>query len=492
MPTDIAHTTAATLAREIRRGERSPVDVVDAVLDRIEHDDAVNAFTATRPEAAREEARAAERAVARGEQLGPLHGVPVALKDLFGFKDGLTNTFGSVPFAEYVPDSSAIMTERLEAAGAIVVGTTNVPEFGHKGVTDNGLFGPTSTPFDLDRNAGGSSGGAAAAVGAGLVPIAQGADGGGSIRIPSSFSGVYGIKPSFGRVPMRSRPDAFVLHTPFIHHGPHARTVEDAALVLDVVAGPHPDDALCLPADDVDSYVAATQRGIDGLEVAYSRHFGDFPVDERVLAVTDAAVDAFETAGATVERVEVDMPVSHAELTDLWMRQIAVYYAEMAAGFAEAGGPDLFERRDELTPEFAALLDRGQEMDAVSFKQTDVVRTGVFEAVQDVFADYDVLVTPTLAVPPVENAGAGEGTTLGPATIDGESVDRCLGFCLTHPINFTGHPAASIPAGFTDDDLPIGLQVVGPRFDDARVLAASGAFERVRPWQEAYEDVSVV
>jgi len=487
MSNDIALTSAATLAREIRRGDRSPVEVMDAMLDRIENHDEVNAFTATRPEAAREEARAAEAAVESGEELGPLHGVPVALKDLFGFKAGLPNTFGSAPFEEFVPEYSAIMTERLEEAGAIVVGTTNVPEFGHKGLTDNRLFGPTSTPFDLDRNAGGSSGGATAAVGAGLVPIAQGADGGGSIRIPSSFSGVYGLKPSFGRVPLRSRPDAFSLHTPFIHHGPHARNVEDAALVLDVVAGPHSDDPFSLPADDVDSYVAASHRGIDGYDVAYSRHFGDFPVDDRVLDVMDDAVQAFETAGATVDEIDIEFPVSHTELTEMWMREIGVFYAEMAQNFADGGLANLFERRDELTPEFADLLDLGMDLGAVEYKQDDVVRTQVYEAVEEVFAEYDILVTPTMAVPPVENAD--EGTTLGPETINGEAVDRCLGFCLTHPINYTGHPAASIPAGFTDGDLPVGMQIIGPRFDDAAVLAASGAFERVRPWQHKYEEV---
>lgn len=480
--------SATEMARRIRQGELSPVDVVETFLNRIENHDEVNAFTATRPDDAREEARQAEQALERGEDIGPLHGVPVALKDLFGFKAGLTNTFGSVPLEDFVPDSSAIVTERLEAAGAIVLGTTNIPEFGHKGLTDNELFGPTSTPFDLDRNAGGSSGGATAAVGAGLIPLAQGADGGGSIRIPAAFSGVYGLKPTFGRVPLRSRPDAFMTHTPFIHHGPHARNVEDAALMLDVVAGPHPDDPFSLPADQEDSYVAATRRPIKGFDIAYSPHFGDFPVDDRVLDVVDDAVQEFEVAGANVDEIDIEFDVSHDEITDRWMRQIGVFYAEMAANFADGGMIDLLARREDLTPEFADLLDRGNEMGAVEYKQDDVVRTGIFETIQSIFAEYDLLVTPTLAVPPIKNAT--DGTTLGPTQINGEEVDPCLGFCLTHPINDTGHPAASIPAGFTDDDLPIGMQIIGPRFDDASVLAASGAFERIKPWQHNYEEVT--
>lgn len=478
--------SATEMARRIRRGELSPVDVVDTFLDRIENHDEVNAFTATRPDEARAEAQQAEQAVESGEDLGPLHGVPVALKDLFGFKAGLTNTFGSAPLEDFVPDYSAIVTERLEAAGAIVLGTTNVPEFGHKGLTDNEIFGPTSTPFDLDRNAGGSSGGATAAVGSGLVPIAQGADGGGSIRIPSSFSGVYGIKPSFGRVPLRSRPDAFMMHTPFIHHGPHARTVEDAALMLDVIAGPHPEDPFSLPPAD-ESYVAATRRSIDGFDVAYSPRFGDFPVDDRVREVVDDAVREFEVAGATVDEVDIEFNTSHDEITDRWMRQIGVFYAEMAANFADGGLIDLLDNREELAPEFAALLDRGNDLGAVEFKQDDVARSDIFQTVQSILGDYDLLVTPTLAVPPIENAT--DGTTLGPTQINGEEVDPSLGFCLTHPVNDTGHPAASIPAGFTDDDLPIGMQIIGRRFDDASVLAASGTFERIKPWQHKYEEV---
>jgi amidase/aspartyl-tRNA(Asn)/glutamyl-tRNA(Gln) amidotransferase subunit A len=480
-------TPAAELATRIRRGDLSPVEVVDTYAERIRDHDDVNAFTATRLDEAREEAEDAERAVEAGDRLGPLHGVPVALKDLFGFKEGLTNTFGSAPLREFKPPYSALVTQRLEAAGAIVLGTTNVPEFGHKGLTDNDLFGPTSTPFDLDRNAGGSSGGATAAVGYGLVPLAQGADGGGSIRIPSAFSGVYGIKPSFGRVPLKARPDAFANHTPYIHHGPHARTVEDAALMLDVIAGPDSDDPFSLPADDTDSYVAASRRGIDGFDVAYSPTFGDFPVDDRVRAVVDDAVEAFETAGASVEEIDLDLGHSHTTLTDVWMRQIGVLYAEMAANFEAGGVVDLLDRRDELTPEFADLLDLGNSLGAVEYKQDDVIRTDVYEAVEGVFADYDLLVTPTLAVPPIENAD--EGTTLGPREINGEEVDPCLGWCLTHPVNYTGHPAASIPAGFTDDELPIGLQIIGQRFADDDVLAASGAFERVRPWHHRYRSL---
>ena len=351
------------------------------------------------------------------------------------------------------------------------------------GVTDNLLFGPTSTPFAPGKNAGGSSGGSAAAVADGLAPIALGSDGGGSIRIPASFCGVYGLKASFGRVAAPSRPDAFLTHTPFNHIGPLSRTVEDAALVLGVMAGPHPRDPFSLPDDGTD-YLAATRRPIEGLRIGYSPDFGIFPVEERVAAIVGEAVKAFESAGARVEEVAVGIKRSQWELCELWLREMGVLFADLAEGMKEGGTDLLGEHRDELTPQFAELLESGQGMSAVGYKRDDMMRTEVFDAVQDVFDEYDLLVTPTLAVPPFDNAD--DGNTLGLASVDGEEVNPLLGWCLTYPINDTGHPAASVPAGFTVEGLPVGMQVVGRRCADDVVLAASAAFQRIRPWQGSY------
>jgi len=482
MASGIERASATELAARIRRGDLSPVSAVEDCLERIEdRDGELNAFVTVLEEPALERAREAERAVEAGEDLGPLHGVPIALKDLFDFKAGVRNTIGSTPFAEFVPESSATYVERLEAAGAIVVGKTNVPEFGHKGTTDNRLCGATSTPFDLDRNAGGSSGGSAAAVADGLVPVAQGSDAGGSIRIPAACCGVYGFMPSYGRVAQAIRPDAFDTHTPTIHAGPITRTVEDAALLLEVMTGPHPRDPMSVPDEDPD-YRGAVRRGIEGFRVAYSPHFEVFPVDRRVEAVVDDAVEAFEEAGATVETVELDIEYSHRDLAELWTREVGISYQSTLEGFEEAGYDLLGDHREALCPDFVELLEETRDLTALQYKRDEHVRTEVFDAIQDVFADYDLLVTPTVAVPPVENSE--EGQTVGPSEIDGEPVDPLIGWCLTYPLNFTGHPAASVPAGLTDDGLPVGLQVVGDRFADTDVLAASGAFERVRPWAD--------
>jgi len=487
MSFNTAPRSATDLAAAIRRGEHSPVGAVDTALAHLDdHNDDLNAVVTRLDEEARERAAEAERAVQTGEALGPLHGVPIVIKDLFDFKAGVRNTIGSTPFSDFVPEETVPYVQRLEDAGAIVVGKGNTPEFGHKGTTDNQLFGPTSTPFDLDRNAGGSSGGPAAAVAAGLVPVAQGTDGGGSVRIPAAWSGIVGFKPTYGRVPQVTRPDAFMSHTPFIHSGSLARTVEDAAVLAEVMCGPHPRDPFSVPDDDPD-FRGAVGRGVEGATIGYSPTFDCFPVDPRVRDVVDEAVAAFETAGATVERVDLGIEPSHAELTELWIREIGGLYHSALEGFKDDGMDLLADHAGEMSPEFVEMLEATADQTLIEAKRDDHVRSTVFDALQDAFETYDLLVTPTLAVPPVENAGPGEGETVGPTEVDGEPVDPLIGWCLTHPINMTGHPAASVPAGLTDDDLPVGMQLIGRRFADEDVLAGAGAIERVRPWSHHYE-----
>lgn len=484
MQEDVCFLSAAELVRKIKGREISPVEVMDAFLDRIERrNPRINAYVTLLGDEARSAAAEAERALNGDERLGPLQGVPVAIKDLSDYKAGVRSTYGSVPLSRYVPDRTALHVARLEEAGAIVVGKTNTSEFGIKGTTDNLLFGPTSTPFDLIRNAGGSSGGSAAAVADGLAALGQGTDGGGSVRIPAANCGVYGIKATFGRVPVAARPDAFNWHTPFVDVGPLAKTVGDAALMLSVLAGPHPRDPHSLP--DCPDYLGAVGQSVEGLRIAYSPDLGSFPVRAEVLSVVDEAARAFEEEGARVERVDLSLGRDQHELSAVWVREIAVRCAATAENFRRAGIADLLgEDLGSLTPQFARLLEAGKEMSAVKYKMDDVARSEVLDGLEDIFERYDLLISPTLAVPPVENAT--DGTTSGPTRINGVDVDPLIGWCLTYPINFTGHPAASVPAGFTEDGLPIGMQIVGRRFEDETVLAASAAFEEARPWYAAY------
>ncbi|MFB6107159.1 MAG: amidase [Halobacteriaceae archaeon] len=485
MTDDIVFRSATDQARLIRAGERSPVAVVRAHLDRIDElDDEVNAFVHRLDDRAMDRAREAERAVQRGDPLGPLHGVPVAVKDLEDVA-GTPTTSGSQPFVDDVASENAPVVDRLEDAGAIVVGKTNTPEFGHKGTTDNVPFGPTGTPFDPSRNAGGSSGGSAAAVAAGMAALAVGSDGGGSVRIPSAWCGVVGLKATYRRVARPQRPDAFS-HTPFSQIGPHARTVEDAALLFDAVSGPHPRDPLSLPDDGFEA-VSATRGGVDGLDVAYSPDLGVFPLADPVRDTVDEAVAALETAGATVDRVDPDFGHSRDQLRDAWLAGFEVGYASLNENVkpeVDYLGAD----RDVATPEFVELVEAGYEYDAVDYKQADVVRTAAVDAVEDVFAEYDLLVSATLADLPVENRTDGSGRTVGPSEVAGEPVDPLIGWCLTYPYNMTGHPVASVPAGMADG-LPVGLQVAAPRFREGRVLAAGAAVERVRPWADHYRTI---
>jgi Asp-tRNA(Asn)/Glu-tRNA(Gln) amidotransferase A subunit family amidase len=483
MEPSIAFRPATSLVTDIKNGELSPVTVVDACFERIEQrNDEVNAFVTLLEEDARQQAKEKARAVESGEELGPLHGLPVAIKDLGALKAGVRNTFGSQPFSEFVPTQTATFVRRLEAAGAIVVGKTNTAEFGHKGTTDNPVFGATSTPFDLAYNAGGSSGGSAAAVADGMVPLAQASDAGGSIRIPASCCGVVGYKPSFGRVANAVRPDGFFTHTPFVHHGPIGRSVEDVALMLSVMAGPDPRDPFSLPEADVD-YVGAVEQDIGHLDIGYSTDFGVFPVRDDVTRVFEDAISAFETAGATVERSTMSLPGSAVELAEVWRREIGVMYQSSMADFQESGIDLLADHGDELSPGFREILADTEDLTVREHKRDEHIRTQVFDEIQDALTEYDLLVTPTLAVPTVRNSSSGD--TVGPSEIAGTAVDPLIGWCLTFPLNFTGHPAASVPAGMADG-LPVGLQIIGPRFDDERVMAASGAFERVRPWADWY------
>ncbi len=480
---ELAHLTATDLALRIRRHDLSPVEVVDAFIARIEaRNPSLNALVYLGFEDARARARDAEQALMSGTALGPLHGVPTAIKDLFDFKPGWPSTFGGVrALKDFVPDFHCAFAERIEQAGAILLGKTNSPVMGFRGTCDNPMFGPSRNPFDLARNTGGSSGGSAAAVADGLLPFAEGTDGGGSIRIPASWCGVYGYKASFGRVPFFAGANAFGGTTPFLFEGPITRTVDDAALVLTALAGYDPRDPFSL--DEQIDFTLATRASIRGWKIAYSPNFDVFPVEPRVAEAVAKAVRAFEEAGAVVEEVKVGIKRPQRELSDLWCRLIMPLNVQTFEIF-KANGIDLLrDHRDDFPPQYLRWIDQGYGMSALEFFSDQATRSEIYGAIQSTLADYDLLVSPTLACLPVENAS--DGNTVGPSEVNGEAVDPLIGWCLTYLINFSGHPAASIPAGMIDG-LPVGMQIIGRRYADGDVLAASATFERLRPWAQTY------
>jgi amidase len=480
---EIAYATATDVAARIRRRDISPVEVMDAVIERIEsRNPSINALVFTAFEEARDQARAAEAAVMSGAPLGPLHGVPTATKDLFDFKPGWPATFGGIrALKDFTVPAYCTYAERMEAAGAILVGKTNAPVMGFRGTCDNYLFGPSRNPFDLSKNTGGSSGGSAAAVADGMLSLSEGTDGGGSIRIPAAWCNLVGFKASYGRVPSIARPNAFSSLNPFLFEGALTRTVDDAALALDVLSGYDDRDPFAL--DDTTTFAGATRNSIRGKRIAYTPDFGIYPVDRRVAAVVKKAVLAFEEAGAIVEEVPFSFDYDQRELSDLWSRLIIPLNIEGLEGLAAQGIPLLTEHRDDFPPEYLRWIDEGYRFTAQDVLRDQRMRTHVYDQIQQVMRSYDVLVSPTLACLPVDNAG--DGNTLGPSTIEGVEVDPLIGWCLTYLQNFTGHPAASVPAGYVDG-LPVGMQVVGRRYGDADVLAVSAAFERLRPWHDHY------
>jgi aspartyl-tRNA(Asn)/glutamyl-tRNA(Gln) amidotransferase subunit A len=460
---DLCWLSATELAALIRKKKVSPVEVVDAVLDRIERvNPRLNAYVTVTADQARAAARAAERAVGRKSgRLGPLHGVPFSVKDLVITK-GVRTTFGTPLFRDTVPTEDAPMVERLTAAGAIMVGKTNTPTFGWIGATHNLLFGPTRNPWNLERTPGGSSGGASAAVAAGLAPLAIGTDGGGSIRIPASFTGIFGHKPSYGRIPTYPASPVWSLS----HLGPMTRTVADSALMLSVCAGPDERDQFSLPAEDVD-YVRALRGGVKGLRVAYADDLGFAEaVDPEVGAVCRKAAGAFRELGARLETVEPRWPSPRECWFDIFLGGIAIRLKPF------------MDRREEIDAGLYKLAQDALGWPPTRYAQSWLDRLNWAAHPRALFAKYDLLLTPTIACPPfaigLDN----------PTEIAGKPVPSYAWVPFTFPFNMTGQPACSVPAGFTKDGLPIGLQIVGRRYDDAAVLRAAAAFERARPWAQ--------
>jgi amidase len=485
---EIAYLPAAELAARIRRRDLSPVEIVEACIERIEaRNPSLNAFVFTDFNGARKRAKEAEKAVMAGEPLGALHGVPSALKDLFDFKPGWPASLGGFrALKDHVVNSYCAFCERMELrGGAVMLGKTNSALMGFRATCDNYLFGPTRNPFNLAKNSGGSSGGSAAAVADGMLPIAEGTDAGASIRVPAAWCGAYGFKASFGRVPFFTGANGFGnAESPFLFEGPITRTVEDAALALNVLAGPHAKDPFSLPKPETD-FTAATRRSIRGLKIAYSPDLDIFPVDKDVAATVGRAVRVFEEAGARVEEVKLGIKRSHEELTDAWSGPYMLLNLLAFENIKKQDGIDLLGKyREDFPPQYLEWVEKANRWSGLDFYRSQVIRTEVFNALQGVLGNFDLLVTPTAACPPVDNAD--DGNTVGPSEINGVELDPLVGWAMTYFINFSGHPAASVPAGLSNG-LPIGMQIIGRQHADGDVLAASAAFERLRPWHENYQ-----
>lgn len=454
--------SASAMAAAIARKDISPVEVVDAVLAQIERlNPTLNAYCTVTAELARQAARQAEHKVMRGEALGVLHGVPVSVKDTL-WTAGVRTTMGSAIYADFVPTEDAAIVTRLKAAGAILVGKTTTPEFAHKGLTDSPLLGVTCNPWSPAHTCGGSSGGAGAAVAAGMGPLAVGTDEGGSIRIPASFCGVVGLKSTFGLIPRVPLGVAELL----THLGPLARTVADAALFLTATAGRDDRDGYSITSPTLD-YVAELARPIRTLRAAWSPTLGYAVVDAEVQRLTAAAVQKLSSLGWEIEQEDPGFAPPER-----------VADAFRHPGLAAALGEHVPTWRERMDPSLLALVDNGQRLTAVDVAQALFQRQALWECMQRFFQRYDLLITPTVAIAPFA-AGAP-----APTEVAGRPVSRRGWTAFTYPFNLTGQPAISVPCGWTTAGLPVGLQFVGRRLEDSLVLRAAAAFEAVAPWAD--------
>jgi len=448
----------AQLRALLARGELSARELARATLDRIDEADRVlNCFTTVFADEALEAAQAADAVRGRGERTGPLHGIPVAIKDLTPVA-GHPTTRGSRVFAHDVTRSDAVAVGRLRRAGAVIVGKTATPEFAHSGFTDSPLHGITRNPWNPARTPGGSSGGSAAAVASGCVALAEGSDMGGSIRAPAAFCGVYGLKPSLGRVPLDFLPTVF---ESIAHTGPLGRSAADLAAFLDVCAGPHDADIQSLPREPGTSYSA--EPDIAGLRIALSPDLGYYDIDTDVARNLDGAAAALRDAGASVTPVDLGWS---ADINRAWYTYWQVY---MEALYGEYRA----DWHHEMTPGLVQMMAAAQRVSAVELKRIDRLRTQQWRALARVLADHDALICPTTArTAPAVDAGE-------PAEPEIDPDGTCRESHLTHPFNFVAQcPVASAPSGVDGAGLPTAVQIVGRRFDDATVLRVCAALER--------------
>lgn len=469
MTDEFIFASAAELAGLIARRAVSPIEIVDLVLDRIEKTQpTINAFITICADEARAVAKEVEAALMRGDTLGALHGVPFAVKDLVNTA-GVRTTFGSWALADNVPATDSPAVARLKAAGAILVGKTTTPEFGHKCFTEAPLFGHTANPWDPSRTPGGSSGGAAAAVAAGLAPIGIGTDGGGSSRIPAACCGVVGFKQTLGLVPHDLTPDGFGNQS---HITPMTRTVMDTALMLQAMAGPDWCDPHSLGLAVPDFVAAARPEGdLKGVRIAWRPLLGNTRLSAEVREACERALAALEALGAIVEPVENDFqstePIWLVLTQSFWNARFRRYVAQFGNRMSET---------------LLRQMDNGAGHSAVALQEAMFERTRVFREIQGWFARHDIVATPTLS----RTALAIDHDFFAPIEIDGEVTDtvRKAWYPYTLPFNLSGNPAVTLPCGFASDGLPIGLQLIGPHLADSGLLRAAALFEQACPWAD--------
>lgn len=469
---DLNSATAVELAQLIRGKKVSPIEVARATLERIDRlQPEFNCFVTVCHDEAMDAARNAEAAIMRGDQLGPLHGVPYTAKDMINTK-GIRTTFGSLTRADNVPDHDDLGIIRMRDAGAILVGKTTTPEFAHCAKTESPVFGRTRNVWSPEHTCGGSSGGGAVAVATGMCTLALTTDAGGSTRIPAACNGVVGHKQSYGVIPDDAVPDGF---NTVIAVTPMARNATDTALMMDALSGPHPADpfSLYLPKQNSTSDVAAA-RELKGLRVAPLPVLPGYRLDPDVAKAFQFSLTKFEELGATI--VEPRISQFYPD-PSMWEREPAAW-ATIHGSLRRLRYADSIEKyRDQLTRSFLHLVESSEEVSRENYQKALFLRARLMKEVQAWFDVVDVVVTPTLT----RTAISIDHDILRPIEVNGEVVGdvHSAWFPHTHAFNLTGHPAVSIPCGMDRNNLPIGLQLIGPWGADKRLLSCARAFEEI-------------
>lgn len=453
------------IADLVRAGRLTATEVLDTVLHRIgRHDAEINSLAAVDPDAARAAAERIDATVAAGEDPGPLAGVPIGVKDLEN-ASGFVTSYGSLLFKDNLVESDSTQVARLRAAGAVVVGKTTTPELGSIAYTSSKIHGVTRNPWNLERTPGGSSGGSAAAVSAGIVPLATASDGGGSIRIPASYCGLPGLKPTFGLIPRGpGRTGASNLGV----YGPMTRSVRDIGRYLDVTAGSHPMDPLSLPRHP-DGYEAGLELPPKSATAVYSENLGFGDRADEVGAIARAGAEKlFALCGIEEEKVPVNLP----DVGSSWaIAETIDCYADL-----DAFWPD---RSAEMTPVIALAMQIAASLTPDQLADATRDRFEVLARVNTIFEKVDLLLTPTTPTVAFDADGP------MPTEMDGRFLSNPLiALCFTYPLNLTGHPAITIPVGISAEGLPVGLQVVGPRMSEHELLRIAAAYEREHPWRK--------
>ena len=456
---EICFTSARTLASLIRLRQISAREVMAAHLDQIHRlNPTLNAIVALLPdEECLRLADAADRQLARGEEVGPLHGLPIAFKDLQAAV-GFPCTQGSPIFKDQMPAEDTVLVERLRRAGVVPIGKTNVPEFGMGSHTYNSVYGTTVNPYDLTKSAGGSTGGAAVALAAGLLPIADGSDLGGSLRNPANFNNIVALRPTVGLVPTAPSPLALL---GFTVNGPMARSVSDVAFLLSVMAGPDACDPACCPSNPA-IFAQPLDRRFAGARVAWCPDLGGLPLDPRVRSVIESQRRTFEDLGCVVEEACLDL--ADADRIFLTIRAFRT---------AATLGPLLADHRDRMKPEAIAEIEAGMRLTSGEVARALDQHAALLERMRRFQESYEFLACAVNQVPPFD------ASTNWPNQIDGVKMDHYVAWMKSaYRISTTFRPAISVPAGFTPDGLPVGIQIVGRHRDDLGVLQLAYTFEQ--------------